>query len=353
MLQFLYTGTLSPEFQAPATSMSSLVGLLLLGDKYEVPSFMGAVLKGVSERERAVSDSATLIEELPEVLERRPQVKQLVDEARAYVLKTFKDVTEKWASDEFKGLGLGVVKFLLQSEELEAESEEEIATKVAAWADNKPGTLTQLLPYIRFCCIRGEVLEKWMLFKHSNVGLIERALKVQAYSDERKRLEKGLVLCERSGVRKVHLELVENIRVGEEVVSVKTPSANWFGKTWSILVRKWIAAPEKEGEPERPPTVGLFLYFEEVVDGQETERSLTDKVQFRVYIRTWPDGLWALRATTLTTFSLEDGKGQKNWGFPDVLDLPWETAIKSSRFVGPTGAMVFKVVARRFSQAEN
>ncbi|GAQ79646.1 hypothetical protein KFL_000350020 [Klebsormidium nitens] len=351
MLQFLYSGTLSPEFLAPATSMSSIVALLLLGDKYEVPSFMGAVLKRLIERE-SISDSATLVEEVPDLLERRPQIKQLMDDARGHIVREFKDVTGTWTSDDFMALPLGVVQYLLQSEELEADSEEEILTKAAKWAANKTGALSQLFPYIRFCCIRGEVLEKWAQTARSfpNVQLIKRALKVQAYSDARKRLEKGLVFCERKGVQQVHLEIVENIRFDEKVTSVVTPPVVWFGKTWYLAVMK-EGAQKKGGEEERPRTVGVYLFCKKAGD-QETVASVSDKVQICAYVRTWPDGLWFPIGTTTNTFSLEEGKGVKNWGFPDALNLPWDEARKSEKFLGPTGAMVFKVVARRYTDSE-
>jgi hypothetical protein len=93
MLRFLYAGSLSPQFQPPAANMRELVGLLLVGDKFEVPSFMGAVLKSLSKAESNVANSAVLAAEIPDTLQKRPQIKRFVDEARAHIVDSFKDVS--------------------------------------------------------------------------------------------------------------------------------------------------------------------------------------------------------------------------------------------------------------------
>ena len=54
MLHSMYAGNLSAAVLDADTSVQSLVGLLAVGDKFEVRSFVGAVLKAPSEREKRV-----------------------------------------------------------------------------------------------------------------------------------------------------------------------------------------------------------------------------------------------------------------------------------------------------------
>ncbi|GAQ80063.1 hypothetical protein KFL_000450190 [Klebsormidium nitens] len=60
MLCFLYCGTLSPSVQEPTTPVCDLVNLLLISDKFGVPSLMGAVVTLLGNRDHAVSASAEL-----------------------------------------------------------------------------------------------------------------------------------------------------------------------------------------------------------------------------------------------------------------------------------------------------
>jgi hypothetical protein len=166
MLRFLYAGSLSPQFQPPDANVRELVQLLLVGDKFEVPSFMGAVLKSLSKTESNAANSTVLALEISDTLQQRPEIKRFVEKARAKIVDLFKDVTAMWSSPEFRRLSLGVVEILLQSEELEADSEEEILDKLLDWVwENFKGlterrdVLEALSQHIRFCCMRGEYLE--------------------------------------------------------------------------------------------------------------------------------------------------------------------------------------------------
>jgi deoxyxylulose-5-phosphate synthase len=109
MLYFMYAGSLSARSQQPDASVRALVDLLIVGDKFEVGSFMGAVLKALSKRERTVSDSVVLALGIPDVLQQHVQIKKVVEEARAHLVETFKDV-EKWGESlQFLTLGQDVV----------------------------------------------------------------------------------------------------------------------------------------------------------------------------------------------------------------------------------------------------
>jgi hypothetical protein len=114
MLHFMYAGSLSAHFQQSDGGVRALVDLLIVGDKFEVGSFMGAVLKALSKRERTVSDSVVLALGIPDALEQHVQIKKVVEEARAHLVGTFKDM-EKWGESlQFLTLRQDVVNFLLQ-----------------------------------------------------------------------------------------------------------------------------------------------------------------------------------------------------------------------------------------------
>jgi hypothetical protein len=106
-----------------------------VGDKLEVSRFVGAVLRALSEKARTVADSIVLALEVPDILEQRPS--KVVEEARAYLVETFKDVA-KWG-DSLQD----VVNFLLQPVELEAASEEEVFWNILVWVKNNFDELAQ------------------------------------------------------------------------------------------------------------------------------------------------------------------------------------------------------------------
>lgn len=164
LLHFVYVGTLSPAFLQPDASIRALVDLLIVGDKFEVGSLMGAVLSALFKRKQTVADDVVLALKIPDALEQYPEVKALIMEARARVVETFKDVDTWPASLEFLTLGQDVVSFLLQSEELEATTEEEIFKAVLVWVKNnytervaRQQAMSRLSQHIRFGCIRGGV----------------------------------------------------------------------------------------------------------------------------------------------------------------------------------------------------
>ncbi|GAQ81086.1 BTB/POZ domain-containing protein [Klebsormidium nitens] len=74
MLHFLYAGSLSTRFLDRATDVRELVGLLLVGDKFEVPSLIGAVLKCLDQRMLSIPECALLANHMPQSLLQLPQV---------------------------------------------------------------------------------------------------------------------------------------------------------------------------------------------------------------------------------------------------------------------------------------
>jgi hypothetical protein len=344
MLRFLYAGSLSPQFQPPVANVRELVQLLLAGDKFEVPSIMGAALKSLSKTESNVANSAVLAVEIPDTLQTRPQIKRFVDEARAHVVDSFKNVTATWSSPEFRELSLGVVEVLLQLEELEADSEEEIIEDLLEWVRGKSTdpldwreALEALLQHIRFCCLRGEYLET-LLYKpemHSKAtrSLIKAAIMFQSYSDEKKQ-SMNVEACERKGVQDTHLEIVASVRLKDGGTMARSGLAQWYGRKWYFAVMKRVDNSRS--------SVGFV--FDCTPDLQRNFERSTDLVDFGFYVQTWPSGLWKLLSEHSQPLSRFEAIGA---GTNDGLRMSWEEARQSTKYIGNTGEMTIKVVARR------
>jgi hypothetical protein len=343
MLRFLYAGSLSPQFQLPDANVRELVQLLLVGDKFEVPSFMGAVLKSLSKTESNPANSAVLALEIPDTLQERPQIKRFVDKARAHIVDSFKDVTATWSSPEFRGLTLAVVEILLQSEELEADSEEEILEELLEWVRGKStalskrrGVLEALSEHIRFRCMRGEYLESLLsvpeMHAKATKSLNNAALRFQSYSDEKKQSMK-VQACERKGVQDTHLEIVAGVRL-EDGTTRWSGSANWYGRQWSF------------GVYESHESNRVFLYCGS--DTQSTIAGLTDVVDYSFYVRTWPSGFWQfLFRDSQPLYMFNGGAG---YGSTIGLGIPRKEARQSKKYISNTGEMIIKVVARRLKR---
>jgi hypothetical protein len=349
MLHFLYAGSLSPQLNEPTASVCELVDLLIVGDKFEVPSFMGAVLKALNRTDLTIPNSVVLALEVPGALQDCPQIKKFVDEARAHIVDSFKDVTATWETPEFMGLSIGAVELLLQSEELEADSEEEIFDKLLGWVrknfrgvKKRQEVLDALSQFVRFCCMRGEYLEELLVLpemQHSKAtsALISIAVKFLSYSDEKKQAME-VEACERKGVRDVHLEIVANFRLNESgKVRVYSEAANWCGLEWYIEVVKEEVSQGESG-------VGIYLFCDEISGNQKSSADQKDIIDYRCYVRTWPTGFWKLlfkKSYPLSRF------GELGLGSPDGLGMPWKDARQSTKYMGTTGTMAIKVVARR------
>lgn len=96
MIDFFYTGTLSERLQSEETSVSELILALLIGDKFDAPSFMGAVVTVLNERVEGNEDSdlEAIAIDIPEILQQRKGVKAVVESAREAFLESFKNVAD-------------------------------------------------------------------------------------------------------------------------------------------------------------------------------------------------------------------------------------------------------------------
>ncbi|GAQ80777.1 BTB/POZ/Kelch-associated protein [Klebsormidium nitens] len=350
MLHFLYAGTLSPRLSQPATTVRELLNCLVVGDKFEVPSFMGALVKCLSERKRTIAESAELVGALTGHLGQAPKLKALADEARAHIVSTFCDVSGTWASPEFYEVGTDVIEILLQSEELEADCEEEICRKVLKWAirrfqtvEERTGALATLLPLIRFKCMTGDYLVRLLSVPELQSGaskeLIDEAIEFQAYTDDMKRMVGGAAACERRGVQAVHLEIVDFFDFSDN--HLESRYAFWFDKNWHLHVTK--------GRDQDPPTVQIFLICEQlpVAESEGGPVLRPDDVEFRIYVRTWPEGWWKLLHSDRATYKVNSG-APHGYGKGDAFGLPWDDVRDSPKYSDHTGHVTIKVVARRY-----
>lgn len=260
MIRFLYAGTLSPSLYEPATDVRALVALLLVSDKFDVPSLMGAVCEHLRK-----ADGPELFTRVPPAIRVLPLIKELMNDAASRVVAEFQDVSGTWELQRFKGVSFEVVEVLLQSEDLEADSEEEIFDKLLAWVavnytdvSLTSSAIAKLASLVRFPCMSGEYLETLLtreeLQAKETQDLINAALKLQAYSDVKKQEVGPETFCQRKGVRNVHLEIVDHFLLDESGTRRDSRRAVWFGKKWYISVQK-----DSRGTP---PSVGLFLYCE-------------------------------------------------------------------------------------------
>ncbi|GAQ77619.1 hypothetical protein KFL_000010680 [Klebsormidium nitens] len=283
MVRFFYSGTLSPTLCKPATDVRALVALLFVADKFDVPSLMGAVCEQLRK-----ADGAEVLCRVPSAIRLRPLIKEVMDDAVARVVEEFKDVS-----------GM-------------------------------------------FSCMSGEYLETLLSredLQHKDTqSLVTAALRFQAYSDSKKE-KLGQGLCQRNGVRFVHLEIVDHFLLDESGKTRESRRAVWFGKNWFISVQK--------NDRKNPPSVGVFLYCEKS-STEESSSAATDTLALKIYVRTWPSGLWKRVIEDRKTFSLDETLGTTSWGGTDALQMPWDEARGSEKFVGSVGTVTIKAVARRF-----
>lgn len=99
--------------------------LLLVADVYQVISMISlvaSILQKLPETIELVLNSAF---ELPEHLHQYAAVESLMKEACASLFQRYKKVST-WNSPDFSSLSLEAVSFLLQNDELQCDSEDEV-----------------------------------------------------------------------------------------------------------------------------------------------------------------------------------------------------------------------------------
>ena len=347
MLDFIYTGKLAPKTQSKlVTDGRHLLDLLIVGDKFEVKCFVTAVLNQVVENDPTVDGSVALGLEIPDALEQHPRIRRLAEAAREHLVETFKRVEDWQSSISFLSLDRHVIEFLLESEELEAESEEAVWEGVLVWAKNSYEDVTDrrkalkaLCPHIRFGLIRGEylicdILPLPEMDCPESQAAVKHGLYFQSYSDDTKRTAAAAAanFRERTGVRATRLEFVANVRLDETGTSQRFATVNpWFDVEWGLSVQR--------DQRRTPATVGVFLTRSKS-RGKDVGKKVFD-VGYTFYARTWPDGYWKLLSQNK---SVKFSRDEAGFGAADAFRMSWDEVRKSEEFIGPIGELSLKVV---------
>jgi hypothetical protein len=190
--------------------------------------------------------------------------------------------------------------------------------------------------------MRGEYLESLLsvpeMRSKATKSLIKAAVKFLSYSDEKKH-SMEVKACERKGVQDTHLEIVASVRLKKGKADAWSANVKWYGRKWYFFVKKEV--------DNNRSSVGLFLHC-----SPDTHRSFADStevVNYDFYVRTWPSGFWKLLYEGSESLKIFDEFGS---GTTDLLDMPWEEARQSTKYIGNTGEMTIKVVARRLKSED-
>lgn len=347
MIDFFYVGSLSARLLDEDSPTAELIATLLLGDKFEAHSFMGAVLKVLQDKVEGGEDQdlETIALHIPELLQQRKEVRELVESAGEALVASFRNVSNWRVSFRFYALGESAVDFLLRSEELEGGDEVDVLDGAQIWVQQQFDTpeerveaFRRLAPLIRFGCLRGETLE--LLFDSPELqspevqALIQKALLYQAYSEPKKLESISEFSRVRKGFREETIELFLNYVMDDKAWRALSSSqpTEWNGRRWHMEVEK-----TRDGFL---PTMGVHLIREAKSGSQSNE---ADMIQAQFFAKSWPSGYWSLLKDGVWTYAKEeaDAKGSRN-----MFKKGW-SELKASEFVGCTNEIIFRVVATR------
>lgn len=99
----------------------------------------------------------------------------------------------------------------------------------------------------------------------------------------------------------------------------------------------------------------MGLFSEEVAVGEsedEDEPALRpDDVEYKFFVRTWPEGWWKLLHSHRATFDTSaEHDNSVCYGTADAFGLAWDDVRLSPKYSDATGSIVLKVVARRYRE---
>jgi hypothetical protein len=171
MLHFIYTGTFSDSRHDDAPkSWEEIVQLLLVAGVYQVLPMISAVasiLKRLLENIKLVQKSAF---ELPEHLHQYAEIASVMKEARASLFQRYKKVST-WNDSDIESLSVDAFRFLLQNDELQSASEEEVFQQVQEWtrkrfesSESRQKVMSELCPHLRFAHMTEEFLQERVIY---------------------------------------------------------------------------------------------------------------------------------------------------------------------------------------------
>jgi hypothetical protein len=171
MLHFIYTGTFSDPRHDDAKSREELVQLLLIADLYQILPMISAVASILKSR---LPEDIKLVQktasELPEHLHHYGEIASVIKEARASLFQRYKHVST-WNDPDFASLSVDAFRFLLQNDELQFASEEEVFQQVHEWSrkrfedsESRQRVMSELCPHFRFAYMSGEFLQERVIY---------------------------------------------------------------------------------------------------------------------------------------------------------------------------------------------
>lgn len=187
--------------------------LLLVADVYLVNSMVSPVASILQKLPKTIELILKSAFELPEHLQQYAAIKSLMNEARASLFQRYKEVST-WNGPEFSALSVESISFLLQNDELQCDSEDEVFQEVLVWTRTKfesPETreevMSELSSHLRFAHMSGEFLQNRVVYdpdmrsfasqKHILEGLLYKAS-----SEDSKGENEDKRFSERIGVQK-------------------------------------------------------------------------------------------------------------------------------------------------------
>jgi hypothetical protein len=345
MLHFIYTGTFSDSCHVDAKSWEELVQLLLVADVYQVLPMISAVasiLKRLLDDIELVQKSAF---ELPEHLHQYGEIASLMKEARASLVHGYKKVST-WDDPDFASLSVEALRFLLQNDDLQSTSEEEVFQQVQEWtrkrfegSESRQRVMSELCPHLRFAHMSGEFLPERVIYdpdmqssvsqKHVLEGLL-----YAASSEIRKGLNTEKRFSERIGVEKPWaFKFTAKARVDTAGMTTWSPAYESRGTNWKIKVTKIVRTD--------PNTVGVSLVQSSFTRKELAQRQKRLRVELSAKCQ--KTGKW----TTERSFDhiYANTADPDSWGYWDHFGKSWDLVKDDRTLVDAAGDIEVKVKA--------
>jgi hypothetical protein len=344
MLHYIYTSSFSDSRPDDSKSWEELLQLLLVGDIYQVTSMISAVgaciLRKLPESIELVLKSAF---ELPEHLHQYAAIESLMKEARVSLFQRYKNVST-WNGPDFSFLNVEAVSFLLENDELQCDSEDEVFQQVRNWTrakfespETREEALSEVASHLRFAHMSGEFLQERVVYdpeirsfacqKHILEGLLYKA---SSENSKGQNLDKRF--SERIGVRKPwNFKITCKARVdgnGKKTLSAVHDSR---GTKWYIEVNK--------NKTNNPSTVGVFLYESGLT--RKELAALEKRVQIQFATKSQTTGEWTSKKSFTHIFNSKSS----NQGYPDYFGKSWGLVRVDQTVVDAAGNIEVKVRA--------
>lgn len=338
MLFFVYTGTFSTPCLDRGDRCEELVALLTVADKYGVAGMVAAVSKVWANLLDDLEWLQHTAFQLPATYLQYRAVKILKAQACDTLFQRFKDVTH-WDDPVFKLLSLEAVAYLLEREDLEVKSEQEVFTQTLGWLrgnfegmENRQTAMRELCARVRFALMPGEFIREHVIdVPEMGFPLAQRnvteglayAASSQAAKDSN---EDSRFRARRPNTFVILFEATIDARSGDRL----SPGIVRYGATWHALVRK-----HTEGRSSK--TVGVFLSLAQT-DGAKLATLANRPVQMQTWARRVDDRTWLLQRSGRHDLI---GPTKSEVGYEDVFGMSWEQV--GREWVNASGKVELKV----------